>query len=144
MNDKALKGSITELKVATELLTRGYGVYSPVIQNGPVDCVIETSRGFKKIQIKRARKKNSVSNNYFVPIIAGRTRCNYGEFDIDYIIAEINERFFIMERSEFGNKKNQCLSINHCEGTWFKIPPPREPLFVVKDTEEGNQASLLG
>ena len=59
--------------------------------------------------------------------------------------AKENEKtpFFIMSKNEFGNKKNQCLSINHCEGAWFKVPSPKEPLRVVETIEEDKQISFI-
>ncbi len=135
MNLKALKGSVTEMRVIAELLNRGYPVYTPSIQNGHVDCIIETVDGFKKIQIKYARRKNTTSNSVFVPIGICRNKQNYAEVGIDFIVAESNNRFFVLSKEEFMQRKQRWLAVNYCEGTWFKIPLPKEEDIIKVEHE---------
>ena len=123
MNTKAWKGSLVELRVITELISRGYPVYSPFIQNGQADCIIETCDGFKKVQIKTARIKSKYEN-YFAQIQSRNTKKNYSLHGIDYIICEAIGKFFVLSQREFGDKPTVDLSINKYEGKWDLLAKP--------------------
>ena len=123
MNKKAWKGSLVELRVIAELISRGYPVYSPFIQNGQADCIIETCEGFKKVQIKTARTKSRYKN-YFAQIQSKNTKKNYSEHDIDYIICEGEGKFFVMSLKEFGDIDKFEISVNKYENKWELLSKP--------------------
>ena len=45
-------GKKGELRVIGELLKRGFQVYTPLVDIGGIDCIIQTDKGYKEIQIK--------------------------------------------------------------------------------------------
>lgn len=141
MNYKAWKGSLVELKVITEFVKRGYQVYSPFIQNGPVDCIIETIEGFKKIQIKTADKRNR-SQTYYASVRSKRSRKNYALYDIDFIICEADDRYFILSKSDFIRSDNWWISINQYEGLWSKISQPKDSDECKQVKKEETQLNL--
>ncbi len=122
-NQRAVKGSLIELRVCTALIEHGYPVYMPVVQSGQTDCIIETSVGFKKVQIKVARRKHKSLNNYYARVTQHRSNINYAEYDIDFILCEGDNRFFILPKESFENHKFD-MALNGFEGRWDLLPPP--------------------
>ncbi len=123
-NEKAWKGSLVELRVVTKLIELGYPVYSPFIQNGQADCIIETVDGFKRIQIKTARKKMKNYDHFFAQIRSKNSGKNYSEYEIDFIICENNQRFFVLSTDDFRGINKFEISIKQFEGKWNVIPAP--------------------
>ncbi len=135
MDKRAQTGSIIELKVIGSLIERGYNVYSPVVSQDHVDCVIETTGGFKKIQIKIARRKHKQWQNYYASVTQLRSKANYGDLGIDFIICEGDGRFFIIPKDQFIHKKYD-IPINIYEGAWHFLPQPSKRMEENK--EEAN------
>lgn len=78
------KGNITELKIATKLLEKGYVVSIPYGGNARYDLVVEKDNKFLRIQCKTARfKKFSVTFSVSSQHILTGKRFNYKE-NIDY------------------------------------------------------------
>ncbi len=122
----AWEGSLIELIIITELTRRGYPIYQPVIQNGQVDCVLESNNRLFRVQIKTARRMNKKYQNYFAQIISRNSKINYAEYHIDFIICYGEGKFFIVPQEAFSGKKNISMSINKYEDAWDLLPPPAE------------------
>lgn len=107
-NDTKLKADIAESAVITELLKRSYRVLRPVGDRLPYDLVIETSKGFKKIQIKSAWYDNS-ARRYLIDTRRCKTnrrrmlRMRYTENDFDFAIVYLENLniFYVIPISAF-------------------------------------------
>lgn len=54
MDDKHLKGAISELKAQTWFLQNGYQVFIPAVQQSIIDFVVYKNKEFKSVQVKSA------------------------------------------------------------------------------------------
>lgn len=91
------KGNFSEAVITAKLLELGYAVFIPVGGGHRYDLIIETSEGFKKVQVKTGRLEkgcvifNTCSNN------KGYNRKNYrGEIDLFAVYCQkLNECYLI-------------------------------------------------
>lgn len=85
MNTKD-KGELSEAQVITRLKERGYAVLTPFGDNQKYDIVYEDEDGFKKVQVKTARKKgDKVEANLYTAVsnTNQNKRKTYTEKEID-------------------------------------------------------------
>jgi len=75
-----------ELRFAAEFVRKGYNVFMPTTEDGPIDLVIHKENLFKKIQVKSTKRKNGVlliklrsTNNW--------SNKKYTKSDVDIIAA---------------------------------------------------------
>lgn len=86
-----LKGTITELQVATYFLQQGYNVSQPLTQDSKYDLIVDVNHKLLRIQVKTARR-NENTVGYSIKFNCRSTTNNvreckqryYSEEDIDY------------------------------------------------------------
>ena len=49
-----------ELRFAAEFVRKGYKVFLPTSEDGPIDLVIHKGNVFRKVQVKSTKRKNGV------------------------------------------------------------------------------------
>lgn len=85
------KGNIAETFVLANLIKEGFTVSIPYGENSRYDLIIETERGFKKIQIKYISKRKD-RGYYVLPLRSVRANkkhnriIHYTSSEIDFII----------------------------------------------------------
>lgn len=89
--NKVMKGDISKAFVTAMLIKEGYVVLDPISENSRYDLVIDTEKGFIKIQIKTIYYKND--KKVYEMVCYSTTRRNkkhiktkYTEEEVDFII----------------------------------------------------------
>ena len=108
-SNKAL-GTIWEYQFFTKALELGHGLYVPAGDNLPVDCVIGSNGGLKRVQIKgtaRNQKDNAGFGRY--KIIAGTGQSSKKPIDcneVDIIAVYLNnaDTWYIVPCEELNGK----------------------------------------
>lgn len=101
-------GCIAEYQFAVEVMSRGFFISFPLLDASPYDCVIDTGKDFKKIQIKSVDKKKDVVRCY----IKKSSQKPYSKKDVDYfaIYVKHHKGFYIFKND--GKIKNITLGKN--------------------------------
>lgn len=135
--DKAhAKGAISELKAQAWFLSKGYQVFTPIVQQGVIDFVVYKDKEFKSVQVKSAYYCVSGSHKY-VTCRLGRSapgsRQNIATRAYDYesvndyfdiLFVVFNEKMWLIPRDEVPkNKKTlyfneKTRNIGYNPSTW--------------------------
>ena len=59
---KTRRGTIGELRVQSDLLLTNYDVYVPICDDHRVDLIVESSKGFHKVQVKTVTRLTTKSS----------------------------------------------------------------------------------
>ena len=100
------KGEIGELKVAADLLKRGYEVFKPVSQNCPCDLVAQDLKvdEFHTVQVKFAQLENGAIKTQFRRKSIGgeqNVRETNTEFDVGAIYCPQLKKCYYVPAEEF-------------------------------------------
>ena len=117
-----ISGVTGELRVAIELLSRGYVVSQPIVPC-QYDYVTETMDGFFKIQVK-STKTGRVHIGRGTGRIKGSLR-GYSEDAFDVLVVVDSKNFYVLSREVLGDSKslNTRDLDSFCEN-WSVLPPP--------------------
>ena len=134
------KGCMGQLIVELAFLERGYNLYTPVLENGKVDLIVEKDGKYRKIQIKTVQKEG---NRKLIPV--RKISHNMGEYkikrytkeDIDYFIGvDSDTKDIYILPIEFSSKYATSISINSCQE--YKNNFEQLELTVGNDSNEGD------
>lgn len=106
--DSNLFGCLAEYQFAVNAMLKGFSVCFPLLNSSPYDCIIETKKGFKKIQIKSVQKKSDKVRCYLM----GTRKDIYSVDDVDFfaVYVEHHQGFYIFKNN--GDRKSIVLSKN--------------------------------
>jgi len=101
-------GCFAEYKFATMAMERGFLVSFPLLHSSPYDCIVDTKKGLKKIQIKAVNESNRIKNRVY---LVDKSRNFYKKNDVDFFAVYSKERegFFILENT--GKIKSFTLTL---------------------------------
>ena len=101
-------GCIAEYQFAVEAMKRGFFVSFPLLDASPYDCVLDTGKGFKKIQIKSVTKDEEVIRSF----VRKTNNQVYSKKDVDYfaIYVQHHNGFYIFKNN--GKTKSITLGKN--------------------------------
>lgn len=108
---KQRRGDVTEMKVATELLSRGYAVSEPITDNEPYDLVVERGSTLHRIQVRTATNKEGFISFHTDTAVRGtdgeREHHSYTPEDIDAFIvyAPTLDEYYWIDVAEASSSK---------------------------------------
>lgn len=122
-------GAANELRAAEWFVTRGYQVYFPVIQSGPVDFVVEKARKFQRVQVKTASWNMSGPTRYLqVRTRRGHSknhsRLQKSEYDLLFVVG--GEKMWLIPSDKIDSSN---LSLLHSR---FKGPPNKWNKYLLE------------
>ena len=110
------KGTITELQVATYLLSLGYNVSQPLTQDSKYDLIVDVNHKLIRLQVKTARQNEATqgeSIRFNCRSTTGNVReCRqryYSEEDVDYFATFWKNEVFLVPISECSSEKTIWL-----------------------------------
>ena len=101
MNPSHQKGAINELKAQEWFLSQGYYVYTPVVQHGVVDFVIEKDGKPETVQVKSAFYVKTRKYNYLTCRLGRRTsntRTAHTADMYDILFVIYNDTFWLIRK----------------------------------------------
>lgn len=122
------KGDVSEYKFILRCLELGIAVLKPIGNNLAYDFVIETSDGFKRVQVKKGRKGKSKETFQFNTRSTSKNFTEVVQKDyigkVDYFASDYLENIYLMPIEDcvvgtvtlyFGNtpRKDQKLACNY-------------------------------
>ena len=114
------KGSITQLKVAAYLLSLGYIVSQPLVQDSKYDLIVDVNHKMVRLQVKTARKNDQNTGNSIKFNCRSTTNnvreCKqryYSEEDIDFFATFWGNDCFLIPVKECSSEKT----------IWLEKPP---------------------
>lgn len=118
-------GSLSELKAACYFLRLGRQVFFPVVQQGPVDFVVEDGPNLKRVQVKTATWSKTGKNRY----LQARTRLTnkYQDFlprelyDILFVVSDLGNWMIPSEVIESSNISLANTGKNECQWEEYKL-----------------------
>ena len=134
------KGCMGQLIVELAFLEHGYNLYTPVLENGKVDLIVEKDGKYKRIQIKTIQEDKGKK---IIPV--RKISHNMGEYkikrytkeDIDYFIGvNIDTKDLYILPVEFSSKYSTSISIKVCQK--YKNNFEQLELTVGNDSNEGD------
>lgn len=114
MDENAI-GCIAEYHFAVEAMKRGFFVSFPLLDASPYDCVLDTGKDFKKIQIKSVTKDKEVIRS-FIRKTNGKA---YSIKEVDYfaIYVQHHNGFYIFKNN--GKMKSISLGKTNVTKNYF-------------------------
>lgn len=103
-------GDVAEMKVAADLIERGFRVSKPLVENSPYDLISEIDGSLDRIQVKHSRLTNGVIEAQFRRKTIKKSeisREQNTEFDIASIYCPDNGQCYYVPITDF----NQNLSL---------------------------------
>lgn len=104
------KGIITEMQVATYLLTLGYNVSQPLSQDSKYDLIVDINGILLRLQVKTARLASSNSITFNCRSTTTNVRnCQsrrYNIDDVDYFATFWNGKAYLVPISECSTQKS--------------------------------------
>lgn len=114
------KGTITELNVASHLLSLGYNVSQPLTQDSKYDLIVDVNHKLIRIQVKTARineKTQGLSIKFNCRSTTNNVReCKqryYSTEDVDYFATWWNNEVFIIPVNECSAEKTIWIDKPH-------------------------------
>ena len=129
-----------QLIVELAFLEHGYNLYTPVLENGKVDLIVEKNGNYKKIQIKTVQRED---NRELIPV--RKISHNMGEYkikrytkeDIDYFIGvNVETKDLYILPVEFSSKYASSISIKSCQK--YKNNFKQMELIIGNNNNEGD------
>lgn len=107
-----LKGTITELQVATFFLQQGYNVSQPLTQDSKYDLIVDVNHNLLRIQVKTARRNENTAD-YSIKFNCRSTTNNvreckqryYSAEDIDYFATYWGGNVYLVPVTQCGAEK---------------------------------------
>ena len=126
------KGTITELQVATHLLSLGYCVSQPLIQDSKYDLIVDVNHKLLRLQVKTSRFVNNKCNS--IKFNCRSTTNNvkeckqrrYSPDDIDFFATYWNDNAFLIPISECSTEKT----------IWLEEPPHNNCTYAFNYTAQ--------
>ena len=112
------KGYLGSLIFEKKLITNGWNVFKPVLENGKVDMIIEKNNRYLKIQIKTVQE---TKYNKTIPV--RKISHNMGEYkikrytkeDIDYFVGiDVDTEDVYILPVAFSSQYSNSISVNSC------------------------------
>lgn len=124
------KGTITELQVATYLLSLGYNVSQPLTQDSKYDLIVDVDHKLLRLQVKTSRineKTHGLSIKFNCRSTTNNVReCKqryYSDEDVDFFATWWNNQVYLVPVAECSAEKvlwidkptdpRSCYSINY-------------------------------
>ena len=114
------KGSITELQVATYLLSLGYNVSQPLVQESKYDLIVDVNHKLLRLQVKTARV-NQQTQGLSITFNCRSTTNNvklchqryYSSEEVDYFATYWNNEVFLVPINECSAEKTLWIDKPH-------------------------------
>ncbi len=110
------KACEAELRFASEFTRKGYSVFLPTTEDGPVDLVIHKRHSFKRVQIKATKDKKGT--------IKAKLRSTNNWSNKKYSISDVD----LIGVYDYENKVGYLLSLVDFEGmteVTLRVKPPK-------------------
>ena len=112
------KGTITELQVASYLLTLGYVVSQPLVQDSKYDLIVDINHKLIRLQVKTARENIKATSGKAITFNCRSTTNNvreckqryYSQEDIDYFATYWDKECFLIPVKECSAEKTIWLT----------------------------------
>lgn len=111
------KGAITELQVATHLLSLGYNVSQPLTQDSKYDLIVDVNNKLIRLQVKTARKTSATTGESIVFNCRSTTNnvreCRqrrYSSEEIDYFATVWSDKVYLVPVNECSTEKRLWIS----------------------------------
>lgn len=106
------KGTITELQVATYLLSLGYNVSQPLTQDSKYDLIVDVNHQLIRLQVKTSRR-NENTQGFSIKFNCRSTTNNvreckqryYSEEDVDFFATWWDNQVYLVPVSECSAEK---------------------------------------
>ena len=111
MCETNLKGALTEQRCFTKCLESGYMVLKPLFDDSKYDFVLDINNKLIRVQVKTSRWVDKQRGVFLFNCSSCHNRKKYTSDDVDYIMTEMNNKFFLFPISKSGSYQ-KTLNVN--------------------------------